>query len=106
MLNYYLKDMMLKALVGLSKSGLQYASEEPTEWVLVERIANEGCSATFIPQVNLRVPAGQICPQSGNWWSPANQSQSRYFNQGEIFPKIQSDWGETIWYLEETNLLN
>ncbi|WP_075168351.1 hypothetical protein, partial [Acinetobacter indicus] len=32
------------ALVGLSKSGLQYAREEPTEWILVERIADEGGS--------------------------------------------------------------
>ena len=28
----------------------------------------------------------------------------RYFEQGEIFPKIEnSDWERTIWYLEITN---
>ena len=37
---------------------------------------------------------------------PAKKSQSRYFEQGEIFPKIENnDWGETIWYLEITNKL-
>ncbi|MDO6643978.1 hypothetical protein [Acinetobacter guillouiae] len=40
------------------------------------------------------------------WEGPANKSQSRYFEQGEIFPKIEnSDWSETIWYLEITNKL-
>ena len=45
-----------------------------------------------------------MCQRSGDWYSPANQSQSRYFEQGEIFPEIEnSAWGETIWYLEVTN---
>ena len=45
-----------------------------------------------------------MCQRSGDWYSPANQSQSRYFEQGEIFPEIANNaWGETIWYLEVTN---
>lgn len=92
-----------EALVGLDPYCPQYDHKESTEWALVECIAGEGGSKTFIQQENLRGLAGQICPQSGHWWSPANQSQSRYFRQGEIFPKVESDWGETIWYLEVTN---
>lgn len=92
-----------EALVGLSKSGLQYAREVQAEWMLVERIADEGGSLSTIETSSLKAFAEQICPQSGNWWSPANKSESRYFEQGEILPKVESDWGETIWYLEISN---
>lgn len=93
-----------EALVGLSESGLQYNHKEPTEWILVERIADEGGLSKTINIENIKRLAGQICTESGFWWSPANQSKSRYFEQGEIFPKIENnDWGETIWYLEVTN---
>lgn len=93
-----------QALVGLSKSGLQYNHKELSEWILVERIADYGGSIETFQIENLKGFAGQKCPESGNWWSPANGSASRYFKQGEIFPKIENNsWGETIWYLEITN---
>ena len=93
-----------ETLVGLSKSGLQYGHKEPTDWMLVERIADEGGLSEAINVDNLKRFAGQICTQSGFWWSPANQSKSRYIEQDEIFPEIENnDWGETIWYLEITN---
>ncbi|WP_288414478.1 hypothetical protein [uncultured Acinetobacter sp.] len=94
----------IKALVGLSRSGLQYAREESTTWLLVKRIADEGGSSETIQIENLKGFSGQICQRTGNWWSPANQLQSRYFEQGEVFPEIENNsWGETIWYLEVTN---
>ena len=75
-----------------------------TTWTLVERIKNEGGAAELMQVENLKGFAGQICQQSGYWWSPANQSQTRYFEKGEIFPEIPNNtWGETIWYLEVTN---
>lgn len=77
-----------------------------TTWTLVERIADEGGSDNSLDVENIKALSSQSCPRSGHWWSPANKSQSRYFEQGEIFPKIEnSDWGETIWYLEITNKL-
>ena len=73
-------------------------------WVLVKRIAETGGSAENIQVENLKGYAGEMCQRSGDWYSPANQSQSRYFEQGEIFPEIVNNaWGETIWYLEVTN---
>ena len=94
----------MAALVGLSESGLQYAREESTKWILVERIADEGGSLATMNVSALKGFVGQKCTQSGNWWSPANESQSRYFKQGDIFPEIKNNtWGETIWYLEVTN---
>lgn len=93
----------IEALVGLSKSGLQYHHEESTTWVLVERIADEGGTLDSIELKNLKVYAGEACLQSGNWWSPANKTASKYFEKGQILPEVESDWGETIWYLEVTN---
>ena len=75
-------------------------------WILIERIADEGGSDNSLDVENIKALSSQSCPRSGYWWSPAKKSQSRYFEQGEIFPKIEnSDWGETIWYLEITNKL-
>ncbi|QFS16371.1 hypothetical protein FHP22_01900 [Acinetobacter indicus] len=94
----------IEALVGLDEYCPQYDHKEDTKWVLVERIANEGGSSETIQFENLKGFAGQICQRTGSWWSPANQLQSRYFEQGEVFPEIENNsWGETIWYLEVTN---
>jgi len=44
------------------------------------------------------VPAGQPCPQAGYWFTPASrQPPRRFFNAGDIFPKIDSDYGSTFW---------
>lgn len=49
----------------------------------------------------LRCVAGEICPQSGEWYSPANNMEKRDFTQGEVMPEIPHNaWGETIWYLD------
>ncbi|MBJ9958694.1 hypothetical protein I5723_17125, partial [Acinetobacter courvalinii] len=61
-------------------------------------------SSETIQAESLKGFAGQTCQRTGNWWSPANQLQSRYFEQGEVFPEVENNsWGETIWYLEVTN---
>ncbi|APR70542.1 hypothetical protein [Acinetobacter haemolyticus] len=94
----------IEALVGLDEYCPQYDHKEDTTWILVERIADEGGSSETIQAENLKGFAGQTCQLTGNWWSPANQLQSRYFEQGEVFPEVENNsWGETIWYLEVTN---
>lgn len=78
-----------------------------TSWILIERIADEGGSQETITTEKLKAYASETCPESGNWWSPANQSQYRYFEKGEVFPEIENNaWGETVWYLEVTNKKN
>ena len=50
----------------------------------------------------LRCEAGQICPQTGEWYSPANNMEKRHFKQGDVMPEIKDNpWGLTIWYLTE-----
>ncbi len=94
----------IEALVGLDEDCPQYDHQEATNWVLVERIADEGGSSETIQVEKLKGFAGQTCQRAGNWWSPANQLQSRYFKQGDVFPKVENNsWGETVWYLEVTN---
>ncbi|APV35447.1 type VI immunity family protein [Acinetobacter soli] len=52
----------------------------------------------------IKVLGGETCPQTGEWYSPANNMEKRYFEQGEIMPQIENNsWGETIWYLKVTN---
>lgn len=75
-----------------------------TEWLLVERVADSGGAAESIEVERLRALGGQICPRTGDWWSPANKMQSRHFKQGEKLPKLTfNPWGETVWYLQQTN---
>ena len=94
----------IEAYVGLDPTTDQFISQECVEWMLVERVGDEGGSAENIQVKNLKGYAGEMCQRSGDWCSPAHQSQSRYFEQGEIFPEIANNaWGKTIWYLEVTN---
>ena len=65
----------------------------------------------FVPSENdisnprvktLRCEAGQICPKTGEWYSPANNMEKQHFNQGDIMPEIKNNpWGLTIWYMTE-----
>ncbi|WP_117310671.1 hypothetical protein [Stenotrophomonas sp. G4] len=43
-----------------------------------------------------RVAAGKPVPVAGWWYTPA-QGSRRYFKQGDVFPTINSDWGDTFW---------
>lgn len=48
-----------------------------------------------------RCEAGQFCPESGTWWTPAKENAQRYFEQGELMPDFpDSVYGSTIWYLQ------
>lgn len=44
-----------------------------------------------------RCEAGQLCQQTGYWFTPAQANARRYFKAGDIMPTIGSDYGTTIW---------
>lgn len=90
----------IEALVGLSKSGLQYHHEESTTWVLVERIADEGGNFYSIELKNLKVYAGEPCPHTGYWCTFAKENSRQYFKQGNSFPDVNSDWGKVYWQFD------
>ncbi|MBH1479416.1 hypothetical protein I5U59_14305 [Stenotrophomonas maltophilia] len=73
------------------------------DWYFVEPIADEfeeiDGSYTGTDQPDLRpdrVAAGKRVPVAGWWYTPA-QGGRRFFKQGDVFPAINSDWGDTFW---------
>lgn len=48
-----------------------------------------------------RVEAGKHCKTSGYYFSPASPGSRRFFGQGDMFPKLDSAYGNTIWQWDE-----
>lgn len=47
-------------------------------------------------------PAGQPCPRTGWWFTPAKATgRRRFFKQGEVMPDFPSDRGQVIWQWDE-----
>jgi hypothetical protein len=73
-----------------------------TGWTLVERVADEGGGIPGDPDpvragVRLRAVAGEHCPRSGYWMTPARVGGRQRFEIGQTMPDVGSDWGSTIW---------
>lgn len=73
------------------------------EWYFVECIADEfedidsSYAGTDRPDRRPdRVAAGKRVPVVGWWYTPA-QGSRRFFKEGDVFPAISSDWGNTFW---------
>ncbi len=50
------------------------------------------------PEPVLRKAAGELCPKSGWWFTPAKANSRRYIQQGTAFSAIEgSDYGTTFW---------
>ena len=50
------------------------------------------------PEPALRKAAGELCPTSGWWFTPAKTNSRRYIQQGAPFPAIEdSNYGTTFW---------
>ena len=88
-------------------NGNKYAEDFITErrttgWTLIEQVPGESIpleeglgSVESRPQ---RVPAGETCPRSGWWHTPAKADSRRFIQKGEMLPKIEgSDYGDTFW---------
>jgi len=43
------------------------------------------------------VRAGEPCPETGFWFTPAKQDSRRHFTIGEVMPDVGGDYGMTIW---------
>ncbi|MCT9253865.1 type VI secretion system immunity protein, TaeI family [Acinetobacter baumannii] len=45
------------------------------------------------------VQAGEVCPKTGYWTTPAQPNTRHYCKKGEVLPEIKNqDWGEVYWY--------
>ena len=45
----------------------------------------------------LRCEANQPCPREGWWFTPASAGSRRHFQQGEVMPAFNAQYGATIW---------
>ena len=48
----------------------------------------------------LSIPAREKAPQAGYWYTTAKETSRQYFKQGDIFPDVESDWGDVYWYFD------
>lgn len=48
----------------------------------------------------LAIRAGEKCPQSGYWFTVAKENSRQYFEKGNVFPNIKSDWGDVYWQFD------
>lgn len=81
----------------------------PCRWYFVEQVKGEfddESPATAAPAlaqsaVGLRCEAGQPCPRTGYWFTPAKADSRRRFDQGKTMPSLGGDYGVTIWQWDE-----
>jgi hypothetical protein len=69
---------------------------------LVERAAELGIAAQArAPQApqpqHRRIVAGEICPETGFYFTPARTESRRLFQKGEVMPAFDTAYGMTIW---------
>lgn len=76
-------------------------TSRPCKWYFIEMVEGEFEEAPEIEAAAgtlQRVAAGQPCPRSGWWLTPAKANSRRYFKQDEVFPNIEgSAYGATFW---------
>jgi uncharacterized protein YjbI with pentapeptide repeats len=48
-----------------------------------------------------RAVAGDRCPRSGFWFTPAKVGSRRYFSEGDAMPMVESDFGSVIWQWDQ-----
>ncbi len=82
-------------VLGMDDSSYRDMPFYPKDLADFARLPTIGTPHTRIPPHG--IPGGHPCPQTGWWYSPANTQSRRYFQQDEIFPILNSDYGATFW---------
>jgi len=81
-------------------------TERPCKWYFVELLEGEFEDSDpelmadppgSMPLPPPRMGSSEKCPHTGWWFSPAHHNSRRYFREGAIFPKFESDYGYTFW---------
>jgi hypothetical protein len=92
-------DDLLHPITG-EKYGEQPVFEERScAWYLVERTADVSApdAPTALSASLHRIAAGEICPETGFYFTPARRDSRRSFQQGEVMPAYETTYGTTIW---------
>jgi Domain of unknown function (DUF1911)/Domain of unknown function (DUF1910) len=66
-----------------------------------EHMALAGDTQDKKAALRLRALAGQPCPRSGYYFTPAKSNSRRHFQQGDMMPSLGGDYGVTIWQWDE-----
>lgn len=66
-------------------------------WYLVERTGDLGTVTPGMAACVHRVPAGETCPETGFYVTPANAASRKLFQKGEVMPDFATGYGSTIW---------
>lgn len=76
-----------------------------SNWHYVELISGEYDEQIILSETHrngtVRVAAGETCPQTGNYFTPARPDSLTQFKIGDIMPNFESEYGLTIWQLHE-----
>lgn len=95
-----------EANVGRDPETTHELQRVPTTWTLVERIADSGGGTPGDPDpikagVRLRAMAGEVCPRTGYWFTPARANSRTHFEVGQSMPEVGGTYGATIWQWDE-----
>jgi tRNA:m(5)U-54 methyltransferase len=74
-------------------------SDQPgsASYLLKEEL-RRGNSLVMEAAAATRVPAGQPCPASGYWFTPAKEDSRAHFETGKLMPTFDiAKYGATIW---------
>jgi hypothetical protein len=86
-------------------TGEKYGEERIFEerdclWHLVERVT-DATQVSPAPSVttaeHYRLTSGDICPETGYYFTPARPDSRKRFQQGDVMPAFDSAYGTTIW---------
>lgn len=69
-------------------------------WYLVERDAEAQAYSTesnIRSSETTRLVAGEICPETAFYFTPAKPDSPKLFKQGDVLPDLESEYGRTIW---------
>lgn len=96
-------DGRLDPELAPSAVALESFTCRPSKWYLVEIVAEYGEPAHLTWSLNrtsevvLRLEGGESCPEAGHYFSPAQLDSRRHFEVGDEMPKLDGEYGHTIW---------
>jgi hypothetical protein len=75
-----------------------YLVERDTEMQLVQR-ENDAGAPRFV-----RLAGGEVCAETGFYFTPAQQNSRRLFERGAVMPSLDTKYGATIWQWDENQI--
>lgn len=100
----------VRAHPTLARSAMAFAAftKRPCKWYFVEPINGEfddeaelKAAPSPVSPVRLRCEAGQPCPKTGFWFTPARAGSRQRFEAGQVMREVGGDYGTTIWQWDD-----